>query len=208
MESIKKGGASAPSILNQFQIVVFGLESRKDRWERCKEIFNDAGVEKVTRYTTIKDNNDTHRHCAKDFLALLGLKKGSILFFEDDFELCEGWDNVLEKALKDLPQDYDLLYLGGNLTKKPERVTDNLLRVKGAWMFHAVLISDKFRKYILCNYDYNKIWVFDEWCRVNAPKLKFYMTYPMISYQREGYSDFQKKEIYYDIFNNEYYKRV
>lgn len=188
-------------------IVIFGLGAREDRWKRCQEILKENGITEVTRFTTEIDHEDTYRNCSKDFLRLLRLKGSKdLMFFEDDFELVEGWRDVFDKAYKDLPKDWDMLYLGANLTKTPDRITENLLRVRGAWMFHAVLLRKKFIDYILQNYDYNQIWVFDEWCRVMAPKLKFYMTYPMISYQRKGYSDFVRQYVDYDIFNNKYYK--
>jgi hypothetical protein len=143
----------------------------------------------------------------QDFLTMLRLKRGEdLLFFEDDFELVEGWDNVLGKAWDDLPKDYDMLYLGANLTKRPLFVTENLVRIRGAWFMHAVIMSAKFIDYILKEYDPKHPKIIDEWYRCIAYERKFYMTIPMVSYQRKGKSDFLKREIYYDIFENKYYK--
>lgn len=195
-------------MLNEFEIVVLGLESRTDRWERCKEIFEANGIKRVTHFATQK-GEDLFRHATQDYLRMLSLKKGkNIMFFEDDFELVNGWEEVLERAWHDLPKDYDMLYLGANLQDKAIRVTDNLVRVKDAWMLHAVIMNRKFIDWVLKVYDINRRVVMDEWMRIIAKERKFYMTYPMISYQRSGYSDFVKKEIEYNIFDNKYYKKL
>ncbi len=191
------------------EIVVFGLENRLDRWLRCVEILQRNGITKVTHYTTIKDENDVYKHAVNDFLQMLRVKRGTnLVFFEDDFELTDGWRDVLSKAWTDLPKDYDMLYLGCNLTAHPAKVTENLYRINGAWCMHGVVISSKFIDYILRAYEYPRLSIIDDWCRTLANEKKFYMTYPMISYQRKSYSDFVEKEMFYDIFENKYYKRI
>jgi hypothetical protein len=191
------------------EIVVLGLKSREDRWQRCIEIFKENKITKVTHYTTVQDFEDTYQHAKKDFINLLRLKKGqTIVFFEDDFELVKDWELVLRKALEDLPESFDMLYLGANLTKTPERKTANLLRIRGAWCLHGVVMSAKFIDYVLESFDVNGKTVFDEWCRQIAESRRFYMTYPMICYQRKSFSDYVGQYVDYDLFNNKYYKEV
>jgi hypothetical protein len=172
-------------------IVVIGLEAREDRWHRCQDILQEFGVGQVTHYTTKQNFNDPHRNYMKDFLQMLrvrGIGK-HLVFFEDDFEFTDGWEDILKKAWDDLPEDYDMLYLGCNLTRPPLKITDNLMRVRGAWLMHATILSRKFIEYILKYYDRNRIWIIDEWYRQIAPEKNFYCTYPMISYQRKDFSD-------------------
>lgn len=191
------------------KIVVVGLKERTDRWERCKEIFQSIGVTNVTHYETVINYNDVHRNYMKDFTRMLRDQRWSgdnLVFFEDDFELVDGWEEVLRKAWADLPKDYDMLYLGANLTMSPVTVTNNLMRVRGAWLMHATILSRKFIDFILKAYDYNRIWIIDEWYRQIANDRKFYMTYPMISYQRPGWSDAVGAYTDYQIFTNQYYK--
>jgi hypothetical protein len=190
------------------EIVILGLESRTDRWDRCKEILQENGIEKVTHYTT-QIGVDKYKHAAQDFINLLRLKRGAdLMFFEDDFELVTGWRGIFDKAWRDLPSDFDLLYLGCNLTRSPKRVTDNLYRVRGAWCLHGVVFSRQFIDWFLNTYDINQRTVIDEWLRAIAPDRKFYMTYPMICYQRASYSDYVNKEVDYNIFENKYYKKL
>lgn len=202
----------SPSFLEEIgSIVVIGLTTRADRWERCEEIFKANRITKVTRYVTTKDERNVYGHSIKDFINILNLSrltKGNIVFFEDDFELTNGWKTVLRKAWKDLPVDFDLLYFGSNLRKSPRRITENLVRIRGAWCLHAAVLSEKFVNYVLKNYEYPRCGVVDEWLRTEAVIKNFYMTYPMIAYQRKSYSDYAGKEVDYNLFENKYYKQL
>jgi hypothetical protein len=101
-----------------------------------------------------------------------------------------------------------MLYLGANLQAPVTRYSDHLVRVNGAWLMHATLLSAKFIDFIIDNYPNSNIRIADEWYRRIAPQREFYMTVPMISYQRKDYSDFVGRYVYYDIFSNKYYKRA
>lgn len=196
-------------MLNEIgNIVVIGLDMRKERWARCEEIFHREAISPVTHYRTEIDYNDLHRHYMKDFLQMLRVKgRGQYLvFFEDDFELTDGWEAVLREAWAELPPDFDMLYLGANLTRMPLYYSEHLVKIQGAWLMHAVIMSRKWIDYILRHYDLNRIWIIDEWYRQMAASRKFYMTYPMISYQRAGYSDATGKYEDYKIFENQYYE--
>lgn len=196
-------------MLNEIgNIVVIGLDARRDRWKRCEQIFRQNAISPVTHYRTEADYNDLHRHYMKDFLQMLRVRgRGEYLvFFEDDFELVDGWEAVLREAWAELPPDFDMLYLGANLTRMPHYYSEHLMKVQGAWLMHAVIMSRQWIDYVLRHYDLNAIWIIDEWYRRIAPTRKFYMTYPMISYQRAGYSDATGKYEDYKIYENQYYE--
>jgi hypothetical protein len=187
------------------EIVIMGLDSREDRWRRCEEIIEANGIDRVTRYVT-EMREPKWEHASRDFLDLLRLKRfNDLVFFEDDFELVNGWREVVERAYADLPEKWDMMYLGCNLRRAPLKVTANLYRVRGAWMLHAVIMSQRFIEYILKHYNAKIYPAFDEWCRQIAPEREFFMTYPMVAYQREGFSDYMGQYTKYDIFNNQYY---
>jgi hypothetical protein len=185
-------------------IVVLSLESSTARRQRCNEIFAANGITDYSYFLTKKEG---YKNAIKDFLLLLEQNRGSdLMFFEDDFELVNGWEDIFYKAKSKLPGDWDMLYLGANLQNLVTPCAENLVRVWGAWMLHSVMMRKKFIDYVLRKYEYPRLPVFDEWCRVIAPMMGFYMTYPMISYQRAGYSDYVGKEVDYKIFENKYYK--
>jgi GR25 family glycosyltransferase involved in LPS biosynthesis len=190
------------------ETVVYGLDRSEERWQRCLRILQKERIKDVTRFITTENKADLYRHANRDFVEMMRSRKGeTTLFFEDDFELTSNWREVLDKAAADLPKDWDILYLGANLTAKPILVTENLLRVKGAWMLHGVIFRYKFVRYFLDNYRVTP-WAIDQWFNEQALKCKFYMTYPMICYQRAGWSDFQNQNVDYRIFKNKFYERV
>lgn len=187
---------------------VIGLKAREDRWARCKEILQKEGVEKVTHYVTVQNYEDPYKGYMTDFLNMLKHFRGEpLMFFEDDFELIPGWRDVFDKAVKELPKSYDLLYLGANLQENVTRAGEYIVRVNGAWLMHATLISPKFIEDILIHYPPSNIRIIDEWYRKIAKTREFFMTMPMISYQRKDYSDFVRQYVYYDIFCNKWYKK-
>lgn len=188
------------------EIVIIGLRDRADRWERCKEIIEKEGLKNVTRYITEYDELDPYGNASKDFYNLISSRTDNTLLFEDDFELTPNWRDVLEKSLNDLPRDFDLLYLGCNLTEQAVRITPNLARVRGAWTVTGAIFSKRFCEYIKQNY--NARVVPDEYLRTKAPEKRFYMTYPMICYQRESWSDFAQKVVSYDFWSNKNYRKL
>jgi hypothetical protein len=196
-------------ILNNFEIVVIGLRARQDRWKRCKDILEGAGVERVTHYQTEQDFSDSHKGYMKDFLTMLRYKGYTdLMFFEDDFELTPEWEEVFTKAYNDLPDNWDMLYLGANFTSKLQIITPNLARVTGAWLMHATLLRKKFIDYILRAYSPITVKIIDEWYRRIATQREFYVTMPMISYQRPDFSDMVGQYVNYQIFENKHYKRA
>lgn len=184
-------------------IKILSLREREDRRARCVEIMQGYDYE---FFLTERDPDNLYERASSDFVELLKQSEGTALIFEDDFELSDNWDEVLNKAWEYLPSDYDLLYLGANLTAKPKRITSNLVKLNGAWCVHAVVYSPRFKDYIINNYNYNDCGVFDDWLRRFGGK--FYMTYPMVSWQRESHSDFQNTEVNYNLFTNQHYLKL
>ena len=189
-------------------IVVLSLRDRKDRRDRCDEIFKSHCITDYRYHLTDKDEKDVYGNASRDFIEMLKTFNGITIFFEDDFELAKNYETIFDIAWRDLPEDFDLLYLGGNLRSPAEKVTSNLLKLNGAWTAHALIFSEQFTKYVINNYRYPECGVFDDWlCRI-ATERSFYMTYPMISWQRPCYSDFQNSRVAYNLFSNEYYLQL
>lgn len=190
---------------------MIGLKAREDRWKRCIEIFEEIGVTKVTRIATVQDMENSHRGYMKDFMMMLRKFQGAdLMFFEDDFELTEGWEEVFDQAYRDLPKNWDMLYLGCNLTSPLKKVTNSLYRVQGAWLMHATLLRKEWIDFILKFYRPDKCRIIDEWYRQQAPYREFFMTMPQISYQRPDYSDMEGMYVDYKnmAFNNKLYTRA
>jgi GR25 family glycosyltransferase involved in LPS biosynthesis len=80
------------------------------------------------------------------------------LILEDDVKFQKGWLEIWNKAAKDIPEDYDVLYLGGVLPPNREMfktllepVNDNWSRIKENKIFNQ---SEPTRYFHFCNYSY------------------------------------------------------
>ena len=123
--------------------------------------------------------------------------------FEDDCILMKPW-SIVEKAMKQLPKDWDALWIGGNVRVPLKRYSENLFIVKNTFALHAVIYnSEKMVDYILENHNTKTGENLDVFYnRVIQEMFNCYIIYPMVANQRKGYSDITKREVdYYDELN-------
>lgn len=117
----------------------------------------------------------------------------TLLHVEDDCVFRELWH--LEFALHDLPQDWDIVYLGANLLlweqespPPPRRYSSYLYRVGGAWTTHAIGFNRKVVPFLLENQPPLSEIMFDNWLSRQLPQLQSFIVAPMVAYQRARYS--------------------
>jgi len=117
---------------------------------------------------------------------------GELLVCEDDVCFLNQSREIFNAAYEQLPEDWDMLYLGGRIHEPAERFSDNLFRVRiGVHCNHAILYSEKARGMILSLYSVweNEHKSFDHWLYlVGQGMMECYMCSPVIAYQRPGYS--------------------
>lgn len=110
------------------KIYVINLDRRPDRMQECQIEFNKIGI-KVERIAAIDGNNIpdaedlsprdkacfavTTLHTRLIENAMLN-KYSNILIFEDDVVFADNFNEILNERIKFLPEDWDLLYIGGN----------------------------------------------------------------------------------------------
>ena len=141
---------------------VINLERRADRlerlWSNCPELkgrverwpaIDGRGLTLTPAIQRLLNPNDFHwkkaiAGCALSHLGLwwkLAHEQADIknyLILEDDVKFRPGWEKVWKAAVDDIPEDYDIIYLGGVLPpnregfeeKCKERVNDSFCRVK------------------------------------------------------------------------------
>lgn len=128
----------------------------------------------------------------------------SLTAFEDDV-IFRPVDH-LDKALSQLPEDWDILYLGANITSMvfgidqfpPVRYSDYLYRVRKAWTTHAVAYSRRIVDIIVRHYPVNEFHMYDNWLNESIlPNYKCFLINPMICWQRPGHSDLWGQETDY-----------
>jgi GR25 family glycosyltransferase involved in LPS biosynthesis len=179
------------------------LDKRTDRWQQSLSEFAKVGIS-VERFKACEgDNkalafNKSQYHCIQKGLS----ECDKFLILEDDVEF-KGWSH-LGMALNELPNDWDILWLGGNLIgcggiefRPPVRYRSHLFRPQDIWQTHAVAYSRKAAEWIVNNFPFHKdeyekegLTIYDEWLRVNAlPMLNCFIVAPQIAVQRADHSD-------------------
>jgi len=185
------------------------LDSRPDKWEWISEESKKLDLELV-RFSGFKRNKG-HEGCRLSHLTLLAELKdqGEFMIIEDDMEICV--DNPIElmnEAYSQLPEDWDMFYLGATLNQKLEQYSKNLYRLKAAWATQAIIYNNQngVVDYIIENHNQPKFSVFLS----NDVQNNFncYITYPMIATQHAGMSDILRHYVDYKVITDRYKKYV
>lgn len=115
--------------------------------------------------------------------------------FEDDIEFCvNDPQEAIEQAVRELPDNWDMLYLGGTPNEQLKRVSSHLFRTKKTWTTHAIIYNPKSNviPFIIENMlDHERIDVF--YADVVQERYNCYIASPMICTQKNGFSDIRNK---------------
>jgi GR25 family glycosyltransferase involved in LPS biosynthesis len=172
--------------------VCINLDSRPDRWEMAQQQFDDIGWE-VDRFPAI-DLKPGWVGCAESHLRLIKLAyddKEDILILEDDVQFLVDPVGTLEQIMGQLPEDWDMLYLGASPKEPQERYSDNLFRLKNAHVTHAILWHYRPKgamEYVL-NRQHKIEKIDDFFVEKVQPKFNCYVTFPMLATQWDNQSN-------------------
>jgi hypothetical protein len=126
-------------------------------------------------------------------------KEFPYIIMEDDCVMVVPWEEV-EKAMEQLPSDWDALWLGGTLDAPIQRYSPNLFRLKKCYCTHAILYnSRRMIDYILREFESFKPTITNKkiidvfYYEKVQEQFNCYITYPMMAVQAEGYSDIMKR---------------
>lgn len=142
-------------------IYCLNLECRQDRWQQCLQYFEQYEINKVQRFLGFEpplsygltNKRKGQIGCATSICNIFSDIKEkeykSALILEDDFEFLlqkEELFDVLNECLNDLPEDWDMFYLGGSITNEQhqnplQRYSDNLYKLISSYTTHAFAIS-------------------------------------------------------------------
>jgi GR25 family glycosyltransferase involved in LPS biosynthesis len=167
--------------------IVINLDSRKDRLAEFMKQEFPFPVRRFSGITAVKGEDG----CTYSHLAVLNIQhEFPFVVFEDDCIMLHPW-SMVQQCMAQLPQNWDALWLGGNLTRRLQRYSSNLFRLQGAYCLHAVIYnSPKMVNFILDNNNTPAGKNLDIFYHDRVlPKFNCYITYPMIATQRDSYSD-------------------
>jgi len=180
------------------RIYVLNLDRRTDRWAGIQKQLHHACITKAVRFPAI-DKKPGWMGCLESHLTMLRQALAdnvkNLLILEDDAELYPDWIPIWREGSKQIPEDWDMLYLGYNLEPTacvpPTRVSSHMLHLNDALTTHAYAINGKcFEKLI----EYIVALVgagipIDVIYARNFTNIKAYGIYPMLFRQSVSVSD-------------------
>ena len=147
------------------KIFCINLDERVDRWDKCQNKFSQLGIsERVERFPAIKFEITDERQAKAAGRAGCALSHSTILdkaiennlsnylVLEDDFDLSPTPDECLlflANSIKQLPENWDLFYLGGNLTQEYgifplDKFDKDLFKLKSCHTTHSFAVNSSF----------------------------------------------------------------
>lgn len=177
-------------------------------WSSAQAEFARVGLT-VDKYQAVKEigPHQSFSHSERNILLdFLYSNADTLLHLEDD---CVFRDlSHLPQAISELPDDWDILYLGANLilwgngeNPLPERYSEYLFRVRAAWTTHAIAYRKKCVRSILERQPEFSTRMFDNYLSDLLPELQAFIVAPMVAYQRRRYSTIWERETdYADVF--------
>lgn len=211
------------------KIYCLNLDSRTDRWNECCKIFDEYEIlNKVERFSALKFSNEDSRFdkatgqigCfMSHFEIVKKAKKENLknyLIFEDDFSFehePEIFFNLLNKSIFDLPNDWDMFYLGANLNDSYgvppiEKWSPNLYKLNSCHTTHAFSANNKIYDLILEKAPSFENESIIKWYNENTaidiyfskhilPKNKCFTSNPLLSLQRPSFSNIEQRSYDY-----------
>jgi GR25 family glycosyltransferase involved in LPS biosynthesis len=118
-----------------------------------------------------------------------------VLVFEDDCEFFDGFEEKFKSALKDLPDNWDMFYLGGNLWVPPIKFKNSVHKIIKCYSTHAYAVTQKFVRNYHHLIDFNSI-IDNQYAELHS-MMNAYVIHPSICGQFTSYSDVENKEVDY-----------
>jgi glycosyl transferase family 25 len=194
-------------------IYLINLDRRPERLDKALKQLEAHGIDNVLRFPAI-DGNTLEKHptlnagqlgCTVSHLLILHHAKDNnfkrILIFEDDIVLGDDFNQVLNQAIDELPEDWCMFYMGGNHFKGVENYSDALVKLKGTLTTHAIAINQTFFDKAIETIS-PLMHVIDVYYMVMHEQYACFCTSPKIVFQAEGYSDLECRQVNYTSLHN------
>jgi glycosyl transferase family 25 len=142
--------------INEFfeKAYCINLNRRPDRWLTSSEIFKKNNIN-VERFTA-KDGNEINLPSPYKFelagsISHLNLIKkakqlnlSNVLIFEDDVEFIDDIQKQFSEKIKNVPDDWDMIYFGGNHIVEPLEINDGVYKIYWTYALQMYAVNSKF----------------------------------------------------------------
>ncbi|HET7286019.1 MAG TPA: glycosyltransferase family 25 protein, partial [Pyrinomonadaceae bacterium] len=186
--------------------VCINLDRRPDRWERMKKEFARHGIQSVQRFPAIdgdvieKPTHWTHTAgaygCLLSHLAVVSEARDSgaanILILEDDVILDPEFQEKFSRFIKEVPDDWDMLYFGALHKDEPVKISEHVGRItKANSTFAYALKRTVFDEFIALNTRAEH--VLDMNSYLLQQRFNCYCFMPNLAWVASEYSDVQNR---------------
>lgn len=194
---------------------LINLDRRDDRLESVTKRCSDLGIEfervsaidgKKTEINIINPSyywSPSAAALSLTFLKILEKCKEenieSVLLMEDDVEFHPEIHKLLNIWMNDIPDNWEMLYFGGNHNSPTTKITENLHRCNRTYTTHCYAIHNSVYDEIikeLKKLDNPIDWKFGH---IIHPRGNSYVFRPHLAYQAEDYSDIIDKNVNYSF---------
>lgn len=188
--------------------VCINLAHRRERWEVALDEFQRAGIDNVIRFEAIDGSAQTlpttwpysagAYGCLRSHVEVVRAARDhnheAVLIFEDDVELADSTLETLNLSLTQLPDDWELLYLGAFHDVAPQPYTTNLKKIIRSDSTYAYIVHKRAYDLFLSTNEQAEAPV-DTNNRNIQKRAHTYLCAPHLAWVRPGYSDAQEKFI-------------
>jgi glycosyl transferase, family 25 len=196
------------SIARSFsRIVCINLDRRPDRWRRVRDRFARHGIRPVERFAAVDGSRvavpevwrgrEGVYGCLRSHLDVVAAARaagvGDLLIFEDDVDFAPDLISKFERAMAQLPDDWDILYLGGIHAEPPRPVGDALARVSSTRSTFAYAIRARAFAAFL-EIDASLPVPVDDQLAGHQGRLACYCIFPHAAWVERDHSDIQGRE--------------
>lgn len=200
------------NILNEYfdKIYCINLLRREDRKKKCIEQFDKIGLDveffPAIDKLTIKNNSsitDGQLACLSSHYNIIRKAKknilSNVLIFEDDVVISDDILEVFENSKHDIPDDWMMLYFGGNHLNGLTPVKNNIHKMVSSLTTHAYAIKSDIYDEVLDRVQYADFPIDVYYAHIHR-KYPAYLIKNgdnQLIWQETGYSDIDESECNY-----------
>lgn len=199
------------------KIFCINLDHRKDRREACESIFKRLKLD-VEFFSAIdgkkinvqnKKISDGHVGCCLSHREIYKIIEKSswnnVLILEDDVEFHENIESLFEEYYKQVPEDWNLLYFGGNHNRqKYKMINQNIHRLSKTYTTHCYMVKKNAIPVILRQLSEERIYNHEVDVHLSFVQniIPCYGFIPHLAWQRSSYSDILDANTNYEFLKD------